>query len=112
MRISVECGGYAEAASVCRTANHVSALVTESLAGKLGAYAAMAGDDVTSIDFAGSYDPAAREAVATLADLTHALIGLAGGGVVRPGEVDAGGVVARHGGVRTQLAGERLGDER
>ncbi|KRE97414.1 hypothetical protein ASG76_01435 [Nocardioides sp. Soil774] len=76
MRISVECGGYAEAASVCRTANHVSALVTESLAGKLGAYAAMAGDDATSIYFAGSYDPAAREAVATLADLTHALIGL------------------------------------
>jgi hypothetical protein len=76
VRISVECGGYAEAASVCRTANHVSALITESLAGKLGAYAAMAGDDATSIDFARSYDPAAREAVATLADLTHALIGL------------------------------------
>jgi hypothetical protein len=76
VRISVECGGYAEAAGVCRTANQIAALTTESLAGKLGAYAAMAGDDATSRDFAGSYDPAAREAVATLADLTHALIGL------------------------------------
>lgn len=76
MRISVECGGYAEAAGGCRTANHIAALSTESLAGKLGAYAAMAGDDATSRDFAGSYDPAAREAVATLTDLTHALIGL------------------------------------
>jgi hypothetical protein len=76
VRISVECGGYAEAASVCRTANHIAALSTESLAGKLGGYAAMAGDDATSREFAGSYDPAAREAVATLTDLTHALIGL------------------------------------
>jgi hypothetical protein len=76
VRISVECGGYAEAAGVCRTANQIAALSTESLAGKLGGYAAMAGDDATSRDFAGSYDPAAREAVATLADLTHALIGL------------------------------------
>ncbi|QSR32665.1 hypothetical protein CFI00_19630 [Nocardioides sp. S5] len=76
MRISVECGGYAEAAGVCRTANHVAALLTESLAGKLGGYAAMAGDDATSSDFAAAYDPAAREAVGALADLTHALIGL------------------------------------
>lgn len=76
MRISVECGGYAEAAAACRTANHVSALLTESLAGKLAGYAGMAGDDATSSDFAAAYDPAAREAVAALTDLTHALIGL------------------------------------
>lgn len=76
MRISVECGGYVEAAGVCRTANHIAALLTDSLAAKLGAYAAIAGDDATSRDFATSYDPAAREAVATLTDLTHALIGL------------------------------------
>jgi hypothetical protein len=76
VRISVECGGYAEAAGVCRTANQIAALCTESLAGKLAAYAAMAGDDATSRDFAAAYDPAAREAVATLTDLTHALIGL------------------------------------
>ncbi|TGN63878.1 hypothetical protein EXE59_07880 [Nocardioides eburneiflavus] len=76
MRISVECGGYAEAAVVCRTANQIAALSTESLAGKLGACAGMAGDDATSRGFAGAYDPAAREAVAALTDLTHALIGL------------------------------------
>ena len=76
MRISVECGGYAEAAAACRTANHISALLTESLAGKLVGYAGMAGDDATSGDFAAAYDPAARQAVATLTDLTHALIGL------------------------------------
>lgn len=76
MRISVECGGYAEAAAACRTANHISALLTESLTGKLVGYAGMAGDDATSGDFAAAYDPAAREALATLADLTHALIGL------------------------------------
>jgi hypothetical protein len=76
VRISVECGGYAEAAAACRTANHISALLTESLTGKLVGYAGMAGDDATSGDFAAAYDPAAREAVATLADLTHALIGL------------------------------------
>jgi len=76
VRISVECGGYAEAAAVCRTANHVSALLTESLAGKLGGYAGMAGDDATSSDFAAAYDPAAREAFSALTDLTHALIGL------------------------------------
>jgi hypothetical protein len=76
VRISVDCGGYVEAAGVCRTANHIAALLTDSLAAKLGAYAAIAGDDATSRDFATSYDPAAREAVATLTDLTHALIGL------------------------------------
>ena len=77
MRISVECGGYAEAADVCRTANHVCALLTESASGKLSSYAGMAGDDDTSTAFAASYDPAAQEAVGALAHLTHALIGLA-----------------------------------
>lgn len=76
MRISVECGGYAEAAGVCRTANHIAALLTESLGRKLEAYAGMAGDDATSSEFTAAYDPAARDAIATLAGLTHALIGL------------------------------------
>jgi hypothetical protein len=97
VRISVECGGYAEAAGVCRTANHVAALVTESLAGKLGACAGMAGDDATSSAFAASYDPAAREAVAALADLTHALVGLgrlvdASGRSHARAEADAAGI--------------------
>ena len=76
MRIAVECGGFRDAAEACHTANHVAALVTESLAGKLGGYAGMAGDDSTSVDFASSYDEGAREALATLAELTHAFIGL------------------------------------
>ena len=58
VRISVECGGYAEAAGVCQTANHIAALLSESLARKLEAYAGMAGDDATSREFAASYDPA------------------------------------------------------
>lgn len=76
MRIAVECGGFRDAAEACHTANHVAALVTESLAGKLDGYAGMAGDDSTSLDFATSYDEGAREGVATLAELTHAFIGL------------------------------------
>ena len=35
MRISVECGGFTEAADACRTANQVAALVTGTLAGRL-----------------------------------------------------------------------------
>ena len=76
MRIAVECGAFTEAADACLTANQVSALLAESLAGKLAAYAGMAGDDATSSDFAASYDEGAREAVAAVADLAHAFIGL------------------------------------
>ena len=36
----------------------------------------MAGDDASSAEFASSYDAAAVEAVGSLADLTHAFIGL------------------------------------
>ena len=52
MRIAVECGGFAEAADVSRTANHVCALLTESLAGKLAGSSGMAGDDATNAEFA------------------------------------------------------------
>ncbi|CUR57219.1 hypothetical protein NOCA1120437 [metagenome] len=76
MRISVECGGLASAADTCRTANQTAALLTESLAGKLAGLGEMAGNDATSTDFATAYDAAAREAVGSLADLTHAFIGL------------------------------------
>jgi hypothetical protein len=76
VRISVECGGFDDAADAFRTANQTAALLTESLAGKLAGYAGMAGDDATSTDFASSYDVAAREALGSLADLTHAFIGL------------------------------------
>lgn len=76
MRISVECGGFDDAADACRTANQAVALLAESLRGKLAGFGGMAGDDASSADFAGSYDAAATEAVASLAALTHAFIGL------------------------------------
>ncbi|KRF01544.1 hypothetical protein ASG88_08790 [Nocardioides sp. Soil777] len=76
MRIAVETGGFTSAADACRTGNQISALQCESLAGKLGGYAGMAGDDATSADFAASYDEGARQALDTLAELTHAYIGL------------------------------------
>lgn len=75
MRITVECSGFTRAADACLTANHVAALLTESLGSRLSATAGMAGDDATSIDFASAYDDAAAEAVAALADLTHAFSG-------------------------------------
>ena len=76
MRISVECGGFDEAADACRTANQTTALLAESLSGKLLGFGGMAGDDASSADFASSYDAAAAEAVGSLGDLTHAFIGL------------------------------------
>lgn len=75
MRISVECGGFTRAADACLTANQTSAVLTSSLTARLGATAGMAGDDATSTTFATAYDAGAREAVAALADLTHAFIG-------------------------------------
>jgi hypothetical protein len=75
VRITVECSGFTRAADACLAANHVAALLTESLSSRLTATAGMAGDDATSIDFAAAYDDGAAEAVAALADLTHALTG-------------------------------------
>lgn len=76
MRIRVETGGFTSAADACRTGNQIAALLCESLAGKLGGYAGMAGDDATSAEFAAAYDDGARQALDTLAELTHAFIGL------------------------------------
>ncbi|WP_210649176.1 RNase A-like domain-containing protein [Nocardioides sp. SYSU D00065] len=76
MRISVECGGFTEAADACRTANHISAVLTESLAGRLARCAGMAGDDATSSAFATAYDVAARQAFGALIDLTNAFTGM------------------------------------
>ena len=103
MRISVECGGLASAADTCRTANQTAALLTESLAGKLAGLGGMAGNDATSADFATAYDAAAREAVASLADLTHSFIGLgrllsATGANHEAAEVAAAGRVAAYDG--------------
>jgi hypothetical protein len=76
VRISVECGGFDDAADACRTANQTASLLTESLAGKLAGFGGMAGNDASSADFASSYDAAAREAVGSLVDLTHAFVGV------------------------------------
>ena len=76
MRLSVECGGFTQAADACRTANQIAALLTESLSSRLAGCAGMAGDDATSSDFATAYDSGASEAVLALADLTHAFIGV------------------------------------
>jgi hypothetical protein len=77
VRISVECGGFTRAADACLIANHTSAVLTESVASRLASCAGMAGNDATSARFAAAYDSGAREAVAALADLTHAFIGAA-----------------------------------
>lgn len=75
MRITVECGGFTRAADACLTANHTSAVLTESLATRLAGCAGMAGDDATSGGFSRAYDGAAAEALAAMADLTHAFTG-------------------------------------
>ena len=77
MRITVECGGFTRAADACLTANHVAALLTQSLGSRLAATAGMAGDDATSAEFSRAYDDGAAEALAALADLTHAFVGAA-----------------------------------
>ncbi|MCY7402124.1 MAG: hypothetical protein LH477_14440 [Nocardioides sp.] len=77
MRISVECGGFTEAADACRAANQVAALVTGSLCSQIAGCGGMAGNDATSSDFARSYDASALEALDALAAVTHAFIGAA-----------------------------------
>ncbi len=97
MRITVECGGFTRAADACLTANHTSAVLLESLTSRLAASTGMAGNDATSIGFAAAYDTGAREAVAALADLTHAFVGagrllVATGANHASAEVGAGGI--------------------
>lgn len=76
MRLSVDGAGYATAASAFADGNRLAALHHESLAGKLGGYAAMAGDDAGAAEFAAAYDHTSTEAVRALADLVGAFAGL------------------------------------
>ena len=76
VRLAVDVVGFTDAAEACCSGNQVAALLTESLSGKLSAYAGMAGDDATSADFAAGYDDAARESVGALVDLTYAFSSL------------------------------------
>ena len=72
MLLSIDGGSYATAATAFADANQVAALLHDSLTGKLGACAAMAGDDSTAADFATAYDTAAIEGVRALGDLVDA----------------------------------------
>ena len=76
MRLAVDGGGFVAAGTAARAANQVAALHYDSLAGKLGGYGAMAGNDSTSTEFSESYDAASAEALDALADLSAAFIGL------------------------------------
>ena len=76
MRLVIDGPGYASAAEAFTTANQVAAIQYDSLVGRLGSYAAMAGDDSTSSEFAAAYDEAATEAVSALADVVPAFANL------------------------------------
>ena len=72
MILDVGGGGYDSAASALFGANQVGAINYNTLTGKLGGFAAMAGDDTTSEEFAREYDVAAKEAVDGMNDLVDA----------------------------------------
>lgn len=69
MRLAIDGVGYTTASTAFTTANHVAAQEHHAFLGELAGYAAMAGDDSTSADFASSYDAGAEEAVGALGDL-------------------------------------------
>src|SRR5262245_30442762 len=76
MRLVIDAGTYVSAARAFTSANQIAAIQYDALVGKLGSYAAMAGDDSTSADFAAAYDEAAAEAVGAFADLVPAFANL------------------------------------
>ena len=76
LRLAVDGGGYAAAREAFETANHVTALTHDSLAGKLSGYAGMAGHDESSAEFAAAYEAAAGDAFGALGDLIDAFAAL------------------------------------
>jgi hypothetical protein len=72
VKLLVDGGGYVNARTAFEDANQVAALQYDSLTGKLAGYAAMAGDDGASAEFAAAYDDAAGQATGALADLVAA----------------------------------------
>lgn len=110
MRISVECGGFTRAADACLTANHTAALLTESLASRLGTRGGMAGNDAASVTFAQAYDAGAGEAVGALADLTHAFTG-AGRLLAATGAHHASAEAGAAGARTSIYAGDELADD-
>ncbi len=77
MRIAVDGDGYHGAAAALRVGNELAAQHFGTLTQKLGGCAAMAGDDITSQEFALQYDAAAQEAVDALDDVVDAFASLA-----------------------------------
>jgi hypothetical protein len=76
MRLLIDGGGYTTATSAFGHANHAAALRCDSLSAALAGYAAMAGDSSSSADFAETYDAAAADGLAALADLADSFAGL------------------------------------
>jgi hypothetical protein len=76
MRLAIDRAGYDTAADAFASANQVAAVQYVSLVGRLDSYAAMAGDDSTSTEFAAAYDEAATEAVAAFAAVVPAFANL------------------------------------
>ena len=77
MRLAVTAHGYRSAARALVSGNRDAADACLRLAGRLQAYAAMAGDDATATEFAAGYDEAAAESVAALGELVAGLASLA-----------------------------------
>lgn len=73
MRIEVDSGGYASAASALESANGLAADAYETLTGKLGGFGGMGGDDKSSEEFVPNYDSGAAAAVTAMSDLVTAL---------------------------------------
>ncbi|MFC6287606.1 RNase A-like domain-containing protein [Nocardioides sp. GCM10027113] len=76
MRLLIDGGGYATAATAFADANHAAAAQYDVLTGRLSGLGAMAGDDATSVDFAAAYDEAAAAALGAHVSLVGALAGL------------------------------------
>ncbi|MBA3782814.1 MAG: hypothetical protein H0X12_13305 [Nocardioides sp.] len=72
MKLDIDTGGYDTAAEALVGANRLVAGGYSTLTSKLGGYAAMGGDDMSSEDFVKNYDGAAAEVVAGIAELTTA----------------------------------------
>ena len=77
MRIAVDAHRYGGAASALRAGNELAAQHYGTLSQKLMGCAGMAGDDITSQEFARQYDAAAQEAVDGLDDVVDAFASLA-----------------------------------
>ncbi|ABL83231.1 MULTISPECIES: RNase A-like domain-containing protein [unclassified Nocardioides] len=109
MRLAVLGEGYASATTAFVSGNEIAAQAARDLCADLIGFGGMAGDDATATDFAASYDEAAAEAAAGVAEVACALASLAelsahsltnhhaaevaSGGSGVGGEPDASGVV-------------------